>query len=179
MHISDAFIQSDLQCIQAIHLLSVCVFPGNRTHNLCAANAMLHHWATETLSKYTKYTKYHIYQCNLPLISVWSEGKTSLWRFIPKLNPQSGIIQKHTNETVSTISPNHEPLVIEASRLTCRTCARISSWQRGCRLQSQLQPLMSKKLVIFFYMWEINVWTHWLISYRICDFNHISESCFY
>ncbi len=30
-------------------VLSVCVFPGNRTHNLCAANAMLYHWATETL----------------------------------------------------------------------------------------------------------------------------------
>ncbi len=25
-------------CIQAIHFLSVRVFPGNRTHNLCAAN---------------------------------------------------------------------------------------------------------------------------------------------
>ncbi len=36
MHLADAFIQSDLQCIQAIHLLSVCVFPGNRTHNLVA-----------------------------------------------------------------------------------------------------------------------------------------------
>ncbi len=32
-----------------IFLLSVCVFPGNRTHNLCAANAMLYHWAPETL----------------------------------------------------------------------------------------------------------------------------------
>ncbi len=41
MHLADAFIQSDLQCIQAIHFLSVCVFPGNRTHNLCTANAML------------------------------------------------------------------------------------------------------------------------------------------
>ncbi len=31
MHLADAFIQSDLQCIQAIHFffLSVCVFPGN------------------------------------------------------------------------------------------------------------------------------------------------------
>ncbi len=38
MHLADAFIQSDLQCIQAIHVLSVYVFPGNRTHNLCAAN---------------------------------------------------------------------------------------------------------------------------------------------
>ncbi len=34
MHLADAFIQSDLQCIQAIHLWSVCVFPGNWTHNL-------------------------------------------------------------------------------------------------------------------------------------------------
>ncbi len=41
MHLADAFIQSDLQYIQVIHVLSACVFPGNRTHNLCAANAML------------------------------------------------------------------------------------------------------------------------------------------
>ncbi len=46
LHLEDAFIQSDLQCIQAIHFLSVHVFPGNWTHNLCAANAMLYHWAT-------------------------------------------------------------------------------------------------------------------------------------
>ncbi len=43
MHLADAFIQNDLQCIQVIHLLSVHVFPGNRTHNLCAANTMLYH----------------------------------------------------------------------------------------------------------------------------------------
>ncbi len=41
MHLADTFIQSDLQCIQHIHLISVCAFPGNRTHNLCTANAML------------------------------------------------------------------------------------------------------------------------------------------
>ncbi len=29
MHLADAFIQSDLQYIQVIHFLSVCVFPGN------------------------------------------------------------------------------------------------------------------------------------------------------
>ncbi len=29
MHLADTFIQSDLQCIQAIHVLSVGVFPGN------------------------------------------------------------------------------------------------------------------------------------------------------
>ncbi len=43
MHLADAFIQSDLQCIQVIHLLSVCVFPGNWNHDLCTANAMLYH----------------------------------------------------------------------------------------------------------------------------------------
>ncbi len=41
MLLADAFMQSDLQCIQAMHVLSVRVFPGNQTHNLCAANAML------------------------------------------------------------------------------------------------------------------------------------------
>ncbi len=50
LHLADAFIQSDLQCIQVIHLLSVCVFPGNWTHVLCAANTMLYHWATGTLA---------------------------------------------------------------------------------------------------------------------------------
>ncbi len=29
MHSADAFIQSDLKYIQVIHLLPVCVFPGN------------------------------------------------------------------------------------------------------------------------------------------------------
>ncbi len=41
LHLADAFIQSDLQYIQVKHFLSVCVFPGNRTHNLWTANAML------------------------------------------------------------------------------------------------------------------------------------------
>ncbi len=34
MLLADAFIQSDLQFIQAIQFLSVCVFPWNWTHNL-------------------------------------------------------------------------------------------------------------------------------------------------
>ncbi len=49
MHFADAFIQSNLQNIQADIFLSPCVFPGNWTHNLCAANTMLYHWATGTL----------------------------------------------------------------------------------------------------------------------------------
>ncbi len=59
MHLADAFIQSDLQYI--IHgytffffFLSVCVFPGNWTHNLCADNAMLYHWATGTKKGFNK-----------------------------------------------------------------------------------------------------------------------------
>ncbi len=40
MHLADAFIQSDLQYIKAIHLLSVCVFPGNWTHDFCTAKIL-------------------------------------------------------------------------------------------------------------------------------------------
>ncbi len=42
MHLADAFIQSDLQCIQDIHfiLISVC-FLGIEPTTFCAANAML------------------------------------------------------------------------------------------------------------------------------------------
>ncbi len=41
MHLADAFIQSDLQCIQAIHCFYqyVCS-PGNRTHKPFATNAL-------------------------------------------------------------------------------------------------------------------------------------------
>ncbi len=36
MHLADAFIQSDLHCIQVtvLHFLSALAFPGNRTHDL-------------------------------------------------------------------------------------------------------------------------------------------------
>ncbi len=34
IYLADAFILSDLECIQAIQFLSVCVFPGNWTQNL-------------------------------------------------------------------------------------------------------------------------------------------------
>ncbi len=50
MYLSDAFIQSDLQCIQAIHLYCqyVCSLVIE-THNLCATTTELYHWATETI----------------------------------------------------------------------------------------------------------------------------------
>ncbi len=50
MHLVDAFIQSDLQCIQVIHFFVcyVCSL-GIEPTTSCAANAMLYHWATGTL----------------------------------------------------------------------------------------------------------------------------------
>ncbi len=52
MHLADAFIQSDLQCIQAIHIFYqyVCSL-GIEPTTFCAANAMLYHWATGTLNQ--------------------------------------------------------------------------------------------------------------------------------
>ncbi len=49
MHLADAFIQSDLQCIQAIHIFNqyVCSL-GIEPTTFCAANTMLYHWATGT-----------------------------------------------------------------------------------------------------------------------------------
>ncbi len=45
MHLADAFIQSDLHCIQVtvFYILSALAFPGNRTHDLGGASAMLYH----------------------------------------------------------------------------------------------------------------------------------------
>ncbi len=45
MHLADAFIQSDLQCIQVtvFTFLSALAFPGNRTHDPGVASAMLYH----------------------------------------------------------------------------------------------------------------------------------------
>ncbi len=41
MLLADDFIQSDLQCIQAIHFCQYVCSLGIETYNLCAANAML------------------------------------------------------------------------------------------------------------------------------------------
>ncbi len=55
MHLADAFIQSDLQYIQAIHILSVCVFPGNWTHNLCTALPLRHRNLALNIMHYIHY----------------------------------------------------------------------------------------------------------------------------
>ncbi len=52
MHLADAFIQSNLHCIQAIHFFYQYVRSlGIEPTTFCAANAMLYHWATGTLDK--------------------------------------------------------------------------------------------------------------------------------
>ncbi len=52
MHLADAFIQSDLHCIQVrvYTFLSALAFPGNRTHDFGVASAMLY---------YLSYRKYY------------------------------------------------------------------------------------------------------------------------
>ncbi len=49
LHLADAFIQSDLQCIQVIQFFCqyVCSL-GIEPTTFCAANTMLYHWATGT-----------------------------------------------------------------------------------------------------------------------------------
>ncbi len=42
MHLADASIQSDLHCIQVTVFWSALAFPGNRTHDLGVASAMLY-----------------------------------------------------------------------------------------------------------------------------------------
>ncbi len=48
MHLADVFIQRTYSAFR-LYIYCQYVFPGNRTHNLCAANAMLYHWTTGTL----------------------------------------------------------------------------------------------------------------------------------
>ncbi len=58
MHLADAFIQSDLHCIQVtvFTFLSALAFPGNRTHDLGVASAMLYYLSyRKALKLYTQY----------------------------------------------------------------------------------------------------------------------------
>ncbi len=43
MHLADAFIQSDLYCIQALHFCQYVCSLGIEPTTFCAANAMLYH----------------------------------------------------------------------------------------------------------------------------------------
>ncbi len=70
MHLADAFIQSDLQCIQTIQFFYqyVCSL-GFEPTTFCAANTMLYSpWATEIQRK--KEIKYQNNECNLNVVCV-------------------------------------------------------------------------------------------------------------
>ncbi len=62
MHLADAFIQSDLHCIQVtvFYILSALAFPGNRTHDLGVVSAMLYHLS------YRKATGKLMWQSSIP-----------------------------------------------------------------------------------------------------------------
>ncbi len=54
MHLTDAFIQSDLHCIEVTvftFFLSAFAFPGNRTHDLGVASAMLYYLMHATVCR--------------------------------------------------------------------------------------------------------------------------------
>ncbi len=60
MHLADAFIQSDLQCIQATHFfISMCSL-GIEPTTFCAANAMLYNWVTGTKKQLLLYICVHV-----------------------------------------------------------------------------------------------------------------------
>ncbi len=58
LHLADTFIQSDLHCIQVtvFTFLSTLAFPGNRTHDLGVASAMLYQLSYRKGIKVTKVT---------------------------------------------------------------------------------------------------------------------------
>ncbi len=78
LHLADAFIQSDLQCIQAIHFFQYVCSLGIEPTTFCAANAMLYHWATGTLLHVTMYfgTTHHFCQ-TVKRRNTWGEWKNS------------------------------------------------------------------------------------------------------
>ncbi len=67
MHLADAFIQSDLHCIQVtvLHFIS-SAFPGNRTHDLGVASAMLYHLSYRKAQLYGEFNLHSVLQINYP-----------------------------------------------------------------------------------------------------------------
>lgn len=69
MHVADDFIQSYLRCI--LHILLVCVFPGNQTHDLDIASVM-----AQQLSYRNKMYRLHTAQVTVesfarPIVRLW------------------------------------------------------------------------------------------------------------
>ncbi len=94
MHLADAFIQSDLQCIQAIHFCQYACSLGIEPTTFCAANAMLYHWAKDLcvnadrqksghISKFSLYLTFKLYfVCTIILHFVWKVFKCSQYIFL-------------------------------------------------------------------------------------------------
>ncbi len=81
MHLADAFIQLDLQCIQVIH----CVFPGNRTHNLCTDLPLSHRNSGIYSNQDDIYSVIQIKWLSFPVFSaivsqIHTEGWTWIWQ---------------------------------------------------------------------------------------------------
>ncbi len=59
MHLADAFIQNDLQCIWLYIFCQYVYSLGIEPTTFCTANAMLYQWATGTLIKLQNTEKNH------------------------------------------------------------------------------------------------------------------------
>ncbi len=90
MHLADAFIQSDLQYIQVIHVLYVC-FLGIEPTTFCAANAMLYHWATGTyICLYIIYLNIYTIMCTI----IHEQG---IYIYIPMIKAEFSVSLLHSS----------------------------------------------------------------------------------
>ncbi len=70
MHLADAFIQSDLHCIQVtvFYIWSALAFPGNRTHDLGVASAILYYLSYRKAVSKESYPRKHAFTAHLTWI---------------------------------------------------------------------------------------------------------------
>ncbi len=71
MHLAEAFIQSNLHCIQVtvFYILSALAFPGNRTHDLGVASAMLYQLSSRKDISKLKHIVGVLYECTFELMN--------------------------------------------------------------------------------------------------------------
>ncbi len=113
MHLADAFIQSDLQCIQPIHFLSECVFPGNWTHNLLShRNIGLFIILSDSNSVHCLYLYVYIYIYiyiyikSHPLISepLVNMSKGGFENFYPIIEEKQLKVRRESNDEIKQFS---------------------------------------------------------------------------
>ncbi len=96
-HLADAFIQSDLQLHSGYTFSLVCVFPGNRTHNLlrCWRNALpLSHTGTRNIYIYIYCYILHFYAIYFCNISRQKKNKHHLDPSVPKRTNHLSVSQQ-------------------------------------------------------------------------------------